>query len=103
MPNNKSLPEPETVAQQDTGGDCVPRLVRLSLSFQPYEVELILDALSQVRHQKLTRCPWVKQEGGGYGWTPSREVRRLRFVENSIRRQLSEPNDTAQTTPKEKS
>lgn len=83
LPENSENPQ-KAVAQ--------PPLVRLSLSFQPYEVELILDALNQVRHQKLTRCPWVKQEGGGYGWTPSREVRRLRFVENSIRRQLSEPN-----------
>lgn len=27
MPNNKSSPEPENVAQQETGGDCVSRLV----------------------------------------------------------------------------
>ena len=99
MPNDKSQPESGTLTQQETGGDCVSRIVRLSLSFQPYEVDLILDALNQVRHQKLTRCPWVKQEGGGYGWTPSREVKRLRFVENSIRRQLSEPNANENPTP----
>ena len=27
MPNDKSLPKPENVAQQETGGDCVSRLV----------------------------------------------------------------------------
>jgi hypothetical protein len=27
MPNDKSPPEPETVAQQETGGDCVSRIV----------------------------------------------------------------------------
>jgi len=27
MPNDKSPPEPETVTQQETGGDCVSRLV----------------------------------------------------------------------------
>jgi hypothetical protein len=27
MPNDKSLPEPETAAKQETGGDCVSRLV----------------------------------------------------------------------------
>jgi len=27
MPNDKSLPEPETVTQQETGGDCVSRIV----------------------------------------------------------------------------
>lgn len=29
MLNDKSLPEPETAAQQETGGDCVSRLVSL--------------------------------------------------------------------------
>ena len=29
MPNDKSPPEPETAAQQETGGDCVSRLVGL--------------------------------------------------------------------------
>jgi len=29
MPNNKSSPEPENVTQQETGGDCVSRLVRI--------------------------------------------------------------------------
>lgn len=29
MPNDKSPPEPETAAQQETGGDCVSRLVSL--------------------------------------------------------------------------
>lgn len=29
MPNDKSKPKPETVAQQETGGDCVSRLVRV--------------------------------------------------------------------------
>jgi hypothetical protein len=30
MPDDKSPPEPETVEQQETGGDCVSRLVRLA-------------------------------------------------------------------------
>ena len=29
MPNDKSPPEPETATQQETGGDCVSRLVGL--------------------------------------------------------------------------
>lgn len=29
MPNDKSPPEPETAAQQETGGDCVSRIVSL--------------------------------------------------------------------------
>ena len=28
MPNDKSTPEPETAPQEETGGDCVTRLVR---------------------------------------------------------------------------
>jgi len=32
MPNDKLPPEPETVAQQETGGDCVSQLVRPSWS-----------------------------------------------------------------------
>jgi hypothetical protein len=32
MPNDKSPPEPENATQQETGGDCVSRLVRWSLS-----------------------------------------------------------------------
>ena len=33
MPNDKSPPEPETVAQQETGGDCVSRLIRRVVFF----------------------------------------------------------------------
>ena len=70
-----------------------PRLVRLSLSFQPYEVEIITEALNRMRYEKLSRCPWVQLESGGYYYQPSKEVKRIQFVENSIKRQLSEPND----------
>jgi hypothetical protein len=79
-------------AKQGGGGDCVSRLVRLSLSFQPYEVEIIKEALNRMRYEKLSRCPWVKQDNGGYYYQPSKEVKRIQFVENSIKRQLSEPN-----------
>ena len=34
MPNDKSPPKPETAAQQETGGDCVSRLVGHSCSAQ---------------------------------------------------------------------
>lgn len=67
-------------------------LTRLSLSFQQYEVDLILNVLNETRYRKLSRCPWVKQESGGYGWKPSREVKQLQFIEKSIRRQLSDLN-----------
>lgn len=64
-------------------------LVQLSLDFQPYEVEIIKEALERMRHEKLSRCPWVKQDSGGYNYQPSKEVKRIKFVENSIKRQLS--------------
>lgn len=38
MPNDKSPPEPETVAQQETGGDCVSRLVRLRKAIKELEL-----------------------------------------------------------------
>jgi hypothetical protein len=64
-------------------------LDHLSLEFQLYEVEIIKEALERMRHEKLSRCPWVKQESGGYNYQPSKEVKRIQFVENSIKRQLS--------------
>jgi hypothetical protein len=41
MPNHKSLPEPENVAQQETGGDCVSRFVRRSLTLDEFVFEQI--------------------------------------------------------------
>ena len=39
MPNDKSPPKPEIVAQQETGGDCVSRLVRHSLTLDEFVFE----------------------------------------------------------------
>lgn len=42
MPNDKSPSKPETVTQQETGGDCVSRLVRLSDTYwNPWFAELL--------------------------------------------------------------
>ena len=41
MPNDKSPPEPETVAQKEAGEDCVSLLVRLGVKLHPWQVKII--------------------------------------------------------------
>ena len=55
MPNDKSLPEPETVAQQETGGDCVSRLVRLREAIK----ELKLAACDAREHLLSLEHRWM--------------------------------------------
>jgi hypothetical protein len=65
------------------------KLKQITLSFQAYEIELIKEALKNLAYSKLAKCPWEMQSYGGYNYTPSKEVKRLRFIENSIKRQLN--------------
>lgn len=86
MENLKTKSKRATVA---VGSDA---LVRRSLSFQPYEIELMQEALNVMRHAELSKCPWEKQPDGGYYYTKNRRIRQIEFIERSITRQLSEPN-----------
>ena len=61
----------------------------VSLSFQPYEVKIIKEALESLASTELSRGAWEKQKCGQYYYLPSREVKRIRFIERSIERQLS--------------
>ena len=80
----------ENTASKGVGSDA---LVRRSLSFQPYEIELMQEALNDMRHAELSKCRWEKQPDGQYYYTKNRRIRQIEFIERSIRRQLSEPND----------
>jgi hypothetical protein len=63
---------------------------RRSMSFQPYEIELIQQALSVFRSEELSKCPWEKQPDGQYYYTKNRRVRQIDFIERSIKRQLTD-------------
>lgn len=72
-------------------------LVRRSLSFQPYEIDLILKGLAALRDVEHRSCKWEKQEHSNqYYYTPNATVKRIAFIERSITRQLSAPNIRSQ-------
>ena len=54
MPNDKSPPKPETVAQQETGGDCVSRLV-VPLRFAVYPGEIRSQRDGDIHHIGFAR------------------------------------------------
>lgn len=61
MPNDKSLPEPEAVTQQETGGDCVSRLVRHLLKYGGCWIFalLVYSALMWGVPWKIGGTPWA--------------------------------------------
>lgn len=90
---NKSMSAEKTSEKSPAASVGSGALVRRSLSFQPYEIELILKGLAALRDVEHHSCKWEKQGGSNqYYYTPNAAVKRIAFIERSIARQLSTPN-----------
>ena len=60
----------------------------IKLSFQQYEIDLILLGLDKLIDYEHSHCKWEEQKNGCYSYTPNRRIRQIRFIERSIKRQL---------------
>jgi len=86
MPNDKSPPEPETAAQQETGGDCVSRLVVPLLSGQTWQTPGDWNWIVTVEEvvEGVVRYSWIEQGGTIHDFMPAEEfTERFDFLHNA--------------------
>jgi hypothetical protein len=67
---------------------CNKKLIKHNLSFQKYEIDLILAGLKELKYKEHSNCKWEMQPSGNYYYTPNRKVKQIEFIERSIGRQL---------------